>query len=124
MLGVSIGVLVMVILLPSELALKIIGYILCGFFGLVALIVLIDHLFDYVYIENEEITKVIVITKKSEKIRDINKIKHIEGYYEIYVKNRKFTTLSDRDPATTKMLFQFEKMGVDIRNIEKAYRVK
>ena len=119
MIVVCSGIAVMVSLLPSELHMRIIGWALCGFFGIVALVILIDHLFDYVYVEKDSITKVLVFTKKSAKIREITKIRHIEGYYEIFINRKKFTTLSDRDPATTKMFFQFEKMGVDIGNIEK-----
>ena len=73
MIAVCSGIAVMVSLLPSELYMRIIGWVLCGFFGIVALVILIDHLFDYVYVEKDSITKVLVFTKKSAKIRDITK---------------------------------------------------
>lgn len=119
MLGSSLGMLVPIILVPVELPLKIIGYILCGTFGSVSLVVLVDHLFDYVFVKDDYICKVILFYRKKEKIKNITKIRHEEGFYTIYVKGGKFTTLSDRDPATTKMLFQFEKHGVDLTRVEK-----
>ena len=36
----------------------------------------------------------------------------------IYVKDKQFTRLNDRDPETQKMLFQIEKQGINLGDIE------
>ena len=124
MIALCLAFIPAIIFLPSTPILQIIGYVLCGLFAVIGLIVLIDHLFDYVYVYGDTITKVIIFSKKSAKIKDISKIVHTEGYYDIFVNAKKFTSLSDRDPATTKMFFQFEKFGIDIGNITKEEKKK
>lgn len=110
--------IVLTIFLIKDLGFAIFSYIFCGFFNAIATFLLVDTLTNYVVVEGDSITKRLFLSKKKAKIKDITKIIHDKNFYILYVKHRKFTSLNDHDPQTDKMLFQFEKNGINLGKIE------
>lgn len=104
--------------LIDDLAFKIISFIFCGGFNLLAAYLLIDTLTNYVVVEDDKIIKHSFLYRKVEKISSITKVIHDQNFFTVYVHKKKFVSLNDRDPQTPKMLFQFEKCGIDIGKIE------
>ena len=102
----------------DELAFKIVSFIFCGGFNLLATYLIIDTLTNYVVVEGDKIIKHSFLYRKVEKITSITKVIHDQNFFTVYVNKKKFVSLNDRDPQTTKMLFQFEKNGIDIGKIE------
>lgn len=118
MLVSTSGFIIATIFVIDEMGFAIFSYIFCGIFFALALFLLIDTLTNYVVVENDVIIKHAFLSKKKAKIKEITKIIHGDNAYVIYVNKRKFTTLNDRDPQTDKMLYQFEKNGIDLGKIE------
>lgn len=120
MWALTLGFGVLTYFLIKDQAFAVFSYIFCGVFHVIAIIVIIDTLTSYVIVEGNKITKHVFLSKRVVKIKKITKIIHVNGAYVIYVDQRKFVTLNDRDPQTSKMLFQFERNGIDIGKIEDA----
>ena len=114
----TLAFFILTFFLKDELAFQIISFIFCGGFNLLAAFLLIDTLTNYVVVEGDKIEKHSFMYKKVEKISSITKVIHDQNFFTVYVKKKKFVSLNDRDPQTAKMLFQFEKHGIDIGKIE------
>lgn len=91
---------------------------MCGIFNIIALFLLISALTDYVEIKGEIITTQTMFVRKKANVSSISRIIHDKNFYVIYVKDKVFTSLNDRDPETQKMLFQLEKRGINLGKIE------
>lgn len=109
--------IVIIALVQGGSVIAIIGYVMCGFFNIVSIILICNTLFDYVEVEGNAITKVVFLSRKKEEITKIEKIIHNQNFYDVYIGGKIFVSLNDHDPATTKMLFQFEKHGVDLGKV-------
>ncbi len=101
--------IVALILIDVGVALRIIGFLFCGVFLVISLVMILDTFFDYVIVEGETMSKRFFFQKKEIPLESITKVVKTEGYYDIYVGKKKFTSLNDIDPQTPKMLFQIEK---------------
>ena len=113
------GFLVPLILLDVGTAFRVIGFIFCGGFFLFASFLLIDTLFHYTVVQGDEIINVVLFSKKRAKMSDITRIEHGPGFYQIYVKDRKFCALNSDDGQTAAMLHQIERHGFDLGKITK-----
>ena len=118
MLLTTIIFIVVIAIMEKASALAIVGYIMCGIFNIVALFLLLSALFDFVEVKGDLITTQTLFVRKKARVSSISKIVHEKNFYVIYVKDKVFTSLNDRDPQTQKMLFQFEKQGIDLGKIE------
>ena len=118
MLLTTIIFIVLIAILEKTSGLAILGYIMCGAFNLIALFLLISALTDFVEVNGEMIITQTLFVRKKAKIVSISKITHEKNFYVIYINDKPFTSLNDRDPETSKMLFRFEKMGINIGKIE------
>ena len=114
MLFTTIIFIVLIALIEKASAFAILGYIMCGIFNLIALFLLISALTDFV----DTITTQTMFVRKKAHVSKISKIVHEKNFYVIYVKDKVFTSLNDRDTETSKMLFQLEKQGVNLGKIE------
>ena len=118
MLFTTIAFIVLIALIEKASAFAILGYIMCGAFNLIALFLLISALTDFVEVKGDIITTQTLFVRKKAQISSIQKIVHEKNFYVIYIKDKVFTSLNDRDPETQKMLFQIEKQGVNLGKIE------
>ena len=118
MLFTTIIFIVLIALIEKASAFAILGYIMCGIFNLIALFLLISALTDFVEIKGDMITTQTMFVRKKAHVSKISKIVHEKNFYVIYVKDKVFTSLNDRDSETSKMLFQLEKQGVNLGKIE------
>ena len=118
MIVTTASFIVLIAFIEKASAFAILGYIMCGAFFLVAFFLLISAVFDYVEVNGEEITTQTWFIKKKTKITSISKIVHEKNFYVLYVGDKVFTNLNDRDPETQKMLFRFEKFGIDLGKLK------
>lgn len=117
MLVTTAGFIVLLAFVEKASGFAILGYIMCGAFHLIALFLLISSVFDYVELDGDTLKTCTLFVRKKAKVANINKITHENNFYIIYVNDKQFTQLNDRDPETQKMLFQFEKQGVRLGEI-------
>ena len=118
MLFTTIIFIVLIALIEKASAFAILGYIMCGVFNIIALFLLISALTDFVEVKGDIITTQTLFVRKKARVSSIQKIIHEKNFYVIYIKDKVFTSLNDRDPETQKMLFQIEKQGVNLGKIE------
>lgn len=118
MLLTTIIFIVLIALIEKASAFAILGYIMCGIFNLIALFLLISALTDFVEVKGDTIVTQTMFVRKKAHVSKISKIVHEKNFYVIYVKDKVFTSLNDRDTETSKMLFQLEKQGVNLGKIE------
>lgn len=118
MLLTTIIFIVLIALIEKASAFAILGYIMCGIFNLIALFLLISALTDFVEVKGDTIVTQTLFVRKKVHVSKISKIVHEKNFYVIYVKDKVFTSLNDRDTETSKMLFQLEKQGVNLGKIE------
>ena len=116
-LALSIGGIVGFIFLNENPVLKGFMIIMFAVFAVVAFIILYDQLFDYVMIKDDYIVYRLFLVKKATKIKNISKIILEKGSYDLYVKNKKFFTISKYDKVTPAMMNQIEKHGFDLSKI-------
>ena len=114
----TIVFIVLIALIEKASAFAILGYIMCGIFNLIALFLLISALTDFVEVKGNTITTQTMFVRKKARISSISKIVHEKNFYVIYVKDKVFTSLNDRDAETQKMLFQLGKQGINLGKIE------
>ena len=119
MLLVSLAFFIIFLIVDENIVVKIVILIMTGLFTIVSSVVLFDQLFDYVMVKDDKLIVQFLFTKKVANIKDITSIRATKDAYEVLVKERKFCTLSLYTPETQKMLFAFEKHGVDISKINK-----
>ena len=118
MLLTTIIFIVLIAIFEKASAFGILGYIMCGIFNLIALFLLISATTDFVEVKGDTITPQTLFVRKKAHVSTISKIVHEKNFYVIYVKDKVFTSLNDRDIETSKMLFQLEKQGVNLGKIE------
>ena len=118
MLFTTIIFIVLIALIEKASAFAILGYIMCGVFNIIALFLLISALTDFVEVKGDIITTQPLFVRKKAHVSSIQKIIHEKNFYVIYIKDKVFTSLNDRDPETQKMLFQIEKQGINLGKIE------
>ena len=110
--------IVLIALIEKASAFAIVGYIMCGIFNIVAFFLLLSAIFDFVEVKGDIIITQTLFVRKKAHVSAISKIIHDRNFYVIYVKDKQFTSLNDRDPETQKMLFQIEKQGINLGDIE------
>ena len=118
MLLTTAAFIVLIALIERTSGFAILGYVMCGAFNLIALFLLISAVFDFVELDGDVLTTQTMFVRKKAKVSSITKIVHDKNFYVIYVKDKVFTNLNDRDPETQKMLFQFEKQGINLGKIQ------
>ena len=114
---VSIGMIVLFFMpfMKNELwVIKILVWIFCGMFAIASLIVLVYQLFFYIEVTSEYFINHIFFFKKKIKLKDIQKIKNVEGFYEVYVNNRKITTFATNTKESQEIIVFLERNGVKI----------
>lgn len=110
--------IVLIAIFEKGSAFGILGYIMCGIFNLISLFLLLSAITDFVEVKGNNITTQTLFVRKKAQVSHISKIVHDKNFYVIYIKDKVFTSLNDRDPETQKMLFQFEKQGINLGKIE------
>lgn len=115
----SAGAIVAFALLNENPVLKGFFIIILSIFAFSAFAVLYDQLFDYVMVKGDLLISKQIFRKKAVKITSIKKIILEKGSYDIYVKDKKFCTISKYDKSTPAMINQFEKHGFDTSKIIK-----
>ena len=118
MLLTTAAFIVLIALIERTSGFAILGYVMCGAFNLIALFLLISAVFDFVELDGDVLTTQTMFVRKKAKVSSITKIVHDKNFYVIYVKDKVFTNLNDRDPETQKMLFQFEKQGINLGKLQ------
>ena len=118
MLFITAAFIVLIAFIEKASAFAILGYIMCGIFNVIALFLLISALTDFVEVKGDLIVTQTLFVRKKALVSNISKIVHDKNFYVIYIKDKAFTSLNDRDPVTQKMLFQFEKQGINLGKIE------
>lgn len=118
MFVVTAAFIVLIAIFEKGSAFGILGYIMCGIFNIISLFLLISALTDFVEVKGNNITTQTLFVRKKAQVSAISKIVHDKNFYIIYIKDKVFTSLNDRDPETQKMLFQFEKQGINLGKIE------
>ena len=68
-------------------------------------------------IKDDYIVYRLFLVKKATKIKNISKIILEKGSYDLYVKDKKFCTISKYDKVTPAMMNQIEKHGFDLSKI-------
>ena len=116
-LALSIGGIIGFIFLNENPVLKGFMIIMFAVFAVVAFIILYDQLFDYVMIKDDYIVYRLFLVKNATKIKNISKIILEKGSYDLYVKDKKFCTISKYDKVTPAMMNQIEKHGFDLSKI-------
>ena len=118
MFVVTAAFIVLIAIFEKGSVFGILGYIMCGIFNIISLFLLISALTDFVEVKGNNITTQTLFVRKKAQVSAISKIVHDKNFYIIYIKDKVFTSLNDRDPETQKMLFQFEKQGINLGKIE------
>ena len=118
MLVTTAAFIVAIALIERTSGFAILGYIMCGAFNLIALFLLLSAVFDFVELDGDILTTQTMFVRKKAKVSSITKIVHDKNFYVIYVGDKPFTNLNDRDPETQKMLFRLEKLGIDLGKLQ------
>ena len=118
MFFVTAAFIVLIAIFEKGSAFGILGCIMCGIFNIISLFLLLSALTDFVEVKGNNITTQTLFVRKKAQVSAISKIVHDKNFYIIYIKDKVFTSLNDRDPETQKMLFQFEKQGINLGKIE------
>ena len=93
--AVSLGLCVGFIFMPDELiVVRVIVWIMCGLFTLLGLILLFDQLFNYVEVKNDVFIKHMFLTKHVIPFNKIKSVKNEDGFYVVYVGNKKVCTFA------------------------------
>lgn len=75
-------------------------WIMCGGFTLLSLIVIIDQVFSYIEVKDNQIIKHAFLFKRKYDFKVVDKIKNKDGFFMVFVKNVKVLTFaSDRRGA-------------------------
>ena len=110
--------MVVVFALPfmnSEMwVIRILVWVFCGIFAIASLIVLVYQLFFYVEIKNECFYKHFLFGYKKIPIKEIERIRNIDGFYYIYVNNRKIAYFAANTKESQEMIVYLEKAHVKI----------
>ena len=91
---ISIGMVVLFALINENIGFKIFMFVMFTIFIVGSLIVLLDQLTHYVEVEGEAFIKHLLLLKKRINIEDIEKINFKNGFFDVYVKGKKFAYFS------------------------------
>jgi|GEM_PF-6908621 len=117
-----VGIVCLFVFSDESTVLKVIMYIMSGFFFVVALVLLIVQLFDYIYIDDNYLVHHSawpfknIHNKNKIKINEITKVIYNKNAYEIYVGNKLFCFLNAMDSGGKNILIYLEKHKVEIRS--------
>ena len=114
---VSVGMLVLFSLpfMQSEMwVIKILIWVFCGIFALASGIVLCNQLFFYIEVTSEYFAKHIFFIKKKIKLKDIQKVKNTDGFYEVMQNNKRFASFASNTKESQEIIVFLERNGVKI----------
>lgn len=114
---VSVGMIVLFSLpfmAKEQWIIRILIWVFCSIFALASGIVLFNQLFYYVEVKEDVFIKHEFLIKKKVKFQNIQRIKNVDGFYEIYVNNRRFASFTANTFEAQQMIVYMEKNKVKI----------
>ncbi len=118
----SIGLIVLFALIDESTILKVFVYVISGIFIALSLFLLVVQLFDYVYVENDNLVhqKVLFKQKINGKakinVHEITKVIYNKDAYEIFVGSKKFCSLDPKDGGSKLILLYLEQNKVSVKS--------
>ncbi|MCR5184567.1 MAG: hypothetical protein K6C32_00580 [Bacilli bacterium] len=94
------------------LVFRVLVYIFCPMFSLIALITIIDQLFHYVEVKEDVFINHIVFWTKKVKIEKIERFEICEGIYYIYYLNKKIASFPSQVVGADRVVIALERHGV------------
>ena len=112
---VSIAMFIGFIFIQESLWFKVFVMIFFGIFIVGSLIVLLDQTTHYVEVSGNDFIKHLLFIKKKISIDDIVKIELKNGFFEVYVKDKKFTYFSSDTNDGKKIIKYLDSKRVNIK---------
>lgn len=112
----SIAMILIFALTEQDFAFQLVVYVFCSIFIVVALILILTQLGNYVEANDTYLYSSILFSKKRIKITKIEEIEYKNEIYIVYYKgHRKFATINSFDPNANFIITHLEKKGIKIK---------
>ena len=112
---VSTAMIVLFALLKNEeWVIRILVFIFCSLFAVASLIVLIYQTMFYVAVDEEYFYKYAFLTPNKIPLKTIQKVVNRDGFYDIYVNNRKIASFAGNTVQGQQIIVFLERKGVRI----------
>ena len=112
---VSLGMIILMVFLNNEMwVIRILVWIVCGIFVIASGIILVQQLLFYSEVDDEYFIKHAMFSKNKIAFRRIDKLVNNNGFYDIYVDNKKISSIPTNTKESQQIIVIMEKKGVKI----------
>ena len=112
---ISVAMVVLFAFLKDELmVIRVLVWIFCGLFSVSSGIILVYQLFFYIEVNEKAFIKHFPFGHESIPLNKIQKIRNKDGFYTIYVNDRKITSFATNTQESQAIIVFLEKHGVKI----------
>lgn len=112
---VSLSMVILFIFLKNEpWLIRIIIFIFCGLFTIASAIVLVYQLMFYVAVDDEYFYRYVLLTPTRIPLKKITKVNNRDGFYEIYVGDKKMASFAGNTKEGQQIIVFLERKGVKI----------
>lgn len=111
----SLGMIILMAFLSDEnIVIRFLVWILCGLFVFASAFMLVQQLLFYVEVDDEYFIKHIMFTRIKVPFKRIEKLVNHDGFYDIYVDGKKFSSIAANTKESQQMIVIMEQKGVKI----------
>ena len=112
---VSSGMIVLMAFLQDEMmVIRVLVWILCGAFVLASGFMLCQQLLFYIEVDDQHFIKHIMFSKIKIPYKSINRVRNEDGFYVVYVKDKKIASFATNTPESQQIILIMEQKGVKI----------
>lgn len=111
----SLGMIILMAFLSDEnIVIRFLVWILCGLFVFASGFMLVQQLLFYVEVDDEYFIKHAMFTRIKVPFKRIEKLVNHDGFYDIYVDGKKFSSIAANTKESQQMIVIMEQKGVKI----------
>lgn len=111
----SLGMIILMAFLSDEnIVIRFLVWILCGLFVFASGFMLVQQLLFYVEVDDEYFIKHVMFTRIKVPFKRIEKLVNHDGFYDIYVDGKKFSSIAANTKESQQMIVIMEQKGVKI----------
>ena len=112
---VSLAMVILFIFLKSEgWLIRILIFIFCGLFTIASAIVLVYQLVFYVAVDDDYFYRYAFLTPNKIPLKKIQRVFNKDGFYEIYVDNKKIASFAGNTKEGQQIIVFLERKGIHI----------
>ena len=112
---VSLAMVILFIFLKNEeWVIRILVFIFCSLFAVASAIVLVQQTMFYVAVDDEYFYKYVMLTPNKIPLSKIQKIANRDGFYDIYVNNKKIASFVGNTKEGEQIIIFLERKGIKI----------